>query len=271
MLIWLRRALRTPEQQDRQDFIDSLESMNREALGGTPTEVCRRIGTLALPSGALVMNDPQEMPNTAGNRFVGLAAREAEITVTLWQYPSGYEKTVALQLQFGDFPAETSRREIGSLGIDSAKIVVAAAEDLERHWTEIGPDRIGKITTARDDTVKRLLTKRFGLKTRQVSDITAEVVGPVSEALETEIVAYLKTIPQYADFPIIYFRVQTNNSFDRVNYFDGPYGLLPIGNEPTPVLLTCGTGHGDGRYTIYGAFSGERLCRIEVDFLEDSD
>jgi hypothetical protein len=159
-----------------------------------------------------VLGDPQYV---SGLEVPNIIADEVEISASLWRYPSGAETVTALRLRFGEPLGGGDHRKIGEVGIDSAKLVVADKRDIEEHWTETGKDRIGVVSTAPDDTVLGLLTKRFNLRTDRVNAVRAEVIGPVSEHLEAEIESFLKADPRYANYPFLHFYVQTNNSFDR--------------------------------------------------------
>src|SRR5207244_1846209 len=109
-------------------------------------------------SGTLALGDPQYMP---GLEVPNVAVDEVEISASLWRYPSGAETVAALRLGLGEQTGGGSTRKIGEVGIDSAKLIVADKGDVEEHWTETGKDRIGVISTAPDDTVLRMLAKRF--------------------------------------------------------------------------------------------------------------
>ncbi len=170
-----------------------------------------------------------------------------------------------LIVQFGDPGDVDSRQLIGKVSIDSAKIVVADKADIENWWTKVGPDRIGVISTP-DDKVLPLLTTKFSLATTKVNPIRFEVIHPVSETLEAEIIAYLKTVPRYAQYPGTYFNVQTNNSFDRVNFLDETWSFMSVGNAGSPMMFACVTGYGDGIYNAYGEFSRGILHKIIIRF-----
>jgi hypothetical protein len=210
--------------------------------------------------------DPQYVP---GLEVPNIAANEAVISLSLRRYPSGTALVNTLTLRLGDGASCESRRKIGEVAIDSAKLVVADRAEIEEHWTEVGRDRIGVICTARDDTVLRLLTKRFKLKTVQVHGARADVVGTVSEQLEEEIEAYLKSKPEYAKYPFIYFHVQTNNSFDRANYMAKAWDFMPVGNGLAPLMFVCGTGYGDGVYDVQCEFSGDIPRVLYITFTDD--
>jgi hypothetical protein len=270
MFDWLQRIFRRSEDEDRLGFYETIDALNARAGGGKPVATQRFLGNLPLHSGTLTLADPQYLQSLALD-VPNIAAGEVAISADLWQYPSGTATVTALSLSFGDALAANSHRRIGQVGIDSATLVVADKADIEQHWTEVGPDRIGVISTARDDTLLRLLTKRFDFETIQVNEARAEIVGPISEAREKEVEDILKSIPRYADYPFIYFHVQTNNSFDRANYLNKAWDFIPVGNAPAPRMFVCGTGRGDGAYNVRGEFSGDVPCRLTIDFLEEDE
>ena len=252
MFDWLRRVFRPSAGDERQRFFETVDALNAEAGGGKPVATTKSLGNLKLRSGALSLGDPQDVP---GLEVPNIVANEVVISASLWQYPSGLATVTALRVSLGGPTSGGSRRKIGEVGIDSAKLVVADKADIEEHWTEVGKDRIGVISTAPDDTVLRMLTKRFKLKTVRVNPVRAEVVDPVPEPLAKEIEDYLKSNPKYADYPFMYFRVQTNNSFDRANYMAREWDFMPVGNADTPLMFVCGTGRGDGVYDVECEFS----------------
>jgi hypothetical protein len=190
---------------------------------------------------------------------------KVDIAATALKYPRGQVEFVELRLSFGDaFTAECSK--IGSIAVDSAKLFVADKAAYEAHWTKVGPDRIGVIRAPRDEEVLRLLTKQFRLKTTQVNAVRHEIAGPVSKELEAEMIAYLKSIPKYAKYPFMHFDVQTNNSFDRVNFMEMAWDVMPIGNEPSPPMFACVTGSGDGNYDVLASYSEKKPKLVKIDF-----
>jgi hypothetical protein len=266
MFDWLHRIFRRSDDRERQRFFETLDTLNAEAGGGKPTVTQKLLGILKLRSGTLALGDPQYLPSL---EVPHIAAEEVAISAQLWRYPSGKETVTALSLRLGDDTGVGPARKIGEVGIDSTALVVADKADIEEHWRrEVGKDRIGVISTAPDDTVLRLLTKRFKLRTVQVNAVRAEVVGPVSEPLAKEIEDYLKSNPKYADYPFMYFRVQTNDSFDRANYMKKSWDFLPVGNAAAPLMFVCGTGRGDGVYDVQCAFSGELPRILSITFIE---
>jgi hypothetical protein len=265
MFDWLRRVFGRSDGDERKRIFETLDALNAEAGGGPPLVTSRSLGHLKLRSGTLALSDPQSVPDV---EVPNITADEVEISASLWQYPSGAETVTALRLRLGEATDKRDRRKVGTVGIDSAKLIVADKADIAEHWTNTGKDRIGVISTAPDDTVLRLLTKRFKLKTVRVNPVRAEVVGPVSEQLAADIHAFLKADPQYADYPFLYFSVQTNNSFERANYMSGAWEFMPVGNGPEPLMFVCGTGRGDGCYDVLGEFAGEEPRALTVTFIE---
>lgn len=265
MFDWLRRILGRFDGGPPEPFHETLDALNAQAGGGTPVPAMLTIGRLRLRSGTLVLGDPQYVPAlqipTAG-------ATEVEISAEFLRYPSGAAIITTLILSLNEPGPGSTQRKVGELGIDSARLVVADKADIEEYWTETGPDRIGVISTAPDDTVLRLLTKRFQLKTRRVNDVRAEVVGPVSEQLEAEIESFLQADQRYSKFPFMHFYVQTNNSFERINFMDYEWQFIPVGNSPEPLMFACGTGRGDGCYAVHGQFDEDTPRVLRVNFIE---
>jgi hypothetical protein len=266
MFDWLRRALRSPEDDDRQRFFRKVDALNAQTLGGGPVARTQFLGRLKLRSGTLVLSDPQYVPDL---EIPNIVADEVAISASLRQYPSGAQTVTALRLDLGEATGDGAGRKVGELGIDSATLVVADKADIEEHWTETGKDRIGVISTAPDDTLLRLLTKRFKLRTVRANPIRAEVVGPVSEQLEAEIEAFLKADPKYAAFPYMHFRVETNNSFERTNLASKTWDFIPVGNSPEPLMFVCGTGRGDGCYDVFSEYEGDIPHALTITFIED--
>lgn len=266
MFDWLRRYLGRPNADERQRVYDTLDELNALDGGGRPVATTRSIGRLKVRSGTLVLSDPQYVP---GLEVPNIATDQVEISLSLWRYPSGTEMVTGLRLALGEPVPNMDRQKVGEVGIDSGALIVADKADIEEHWTETGKDRIGVISTAPDETVLKLLTKRFKLRTVRVNRLRAQVVGPVSEQLEAEIESFLKADPKYADYPFLHFRVQTNNSFDRANHMSGVWQFMPVGNDSEPLMFVCGTGRGDGCYDVEGAFVGETPRVLTVTFIED--
>jgi hypothetical protein len=265
MFGWLKRIFGKSDEEELQRFLDMLDALNTEAAGGAPATIERQLGHLKIHSGVLAFGDPQDLPSV---ELPNIDVDEISISATLWEYPSGEATVIGLTIDLGNGSQCDAPLKIGELGIDSAALVIADKTDIDEHWTSTGKDRIGVISTARDDTLLRLLKKKFNLKTVQINAIRAEIVGTVSEDLERGIKDYLKSNPRYAQFPFMHFRIQTNDSFDRVNSLDKPWDFIPVGNEELPLMFVCGTGRGDGRYDVHCQFSGSTPRTVSIRFIE---
>jgi hypothetical protein len=267
MFDWLRRLFRSYETEMRLRFPESVDVLNAQAGGGDPVTRTAVLGNLPLPSGTLVLGDPQCFPD--GDLEVpNINASQVAISASLWKYPSGMAQVKALKLSFAGPQAGMTRRKIGEVGIDSAKLAVADKADIAKLWTDVGKDRIGVIPGS-DDTVLRMLNERFKLKTKRINPWRTEVIGPVSELLEKDIVDYLKSQPQYADYPVLYFHVQTNNSFDRANFLAEAWSFMPVGNTEAPLMFVCGTGRGDGVYEVECEFADKTPRVLSIRFIDE--
>ncbi|MDA1162689.1 MAG: hypothetical protein O3B13_06285 [Planctomycetota bacterium] len=255
--------------RQREDLFEAVDRLNAAGHGGGPVEETVSVGTLSTPSKSLVLEDPQSMPN--GLTVVGLATDNVTIDLDILRYPDGATRVQRLRISSGLNPNVEDLVVIGEIGIDSAKVCIADVDAAAEHWTEIGKDRIGIIKTMRGQKFHRQLKKRFKLKTVQVNGFQAEVVGPVSEKLESESAEYLSSIPEYSKYPFMYFRVQTNDSFDRVNFMSEEWAFIPIGNSPEPLMFACGTGRGDGIYEVRASVNNGLTHSLTVDFMSDDD
>jgi hypothetical protein len=267
MFGWIRRLLPVSKEEQRRRFLEENDKFNAQLYGGPPTVVRQFLGHLKLRSGTLVLGDPRALP---GVEVPNVPSAEAAISARLRRYPSGMERVMSLTITLGNEATAGRSRHIDDIDIGSTKLVVIDKADLEEHWTEVGKDRIGVISTVPDDAVLQMLIERFQLKTVRVNANRVNVAGPVTEALEKEIENYLRSNPKYANRPSDYFRVETNSSLDRACYLERSWGFIPVGSEGGPQMFVCGTGRGDGVYDVYGTFSGEAPSVLSIEFIESN-
>ena len=253
--------------RQREDLFETVDRLNAAGHGGGPVEETVLVGTLSTPSRSLVLEDPQSMPD--GLTAVGLATDKVTINLDVLRYPDGAATVQRLRISSGPKAQVEDLVVLGEIGIDSGKVCIADVDAAAEHWTQIGKDRIGVIRTNRSQKFHRQLKKRFKLKTVQVDGFHAEVVGPVSEELESKIAEYLNSVPEYSKYPYMYFTVQTNDSFQRVNFISEEWAFLPIGNCPQPLMFACGTGRGDGTYEVRAAGDNGLTHSLIVDFMPD--
>ena len=249
------------------DFVQTIDGLNAAQHGGEPVVAYGQIGELPLPSSSIMIGDPSDGPS--GVEIRDVRSRRVGISCEMWEYPDGALTPRRLDLEFEPGRTGSDRRSAGTFGVESGQLYVADRDDCKNNWLTVGLDRVGIIQTARDQRVVKLLKKRFGLKVKQVRPWRAEVVGPVSEALESEIEAYLKTIPKFASFPFLYFRVDTNNTAERAGVVSGPGAFIRIGNSAAPQMLVCQAGRGDGSYEVVCQYDGDAPCRASIVLIAD--
>jgi hypothetical protein len=226
------------------------------------------IGEIVVSSGCLLLADPQ---------YIGTPLAIEQIPLGKWlviadviRCPRGQARVAAVFFQFGRADGG-ALQEIGHVPIDSAKMVAIDRNDYDTYWREIGPDRIGVVNTARDKRVVALLKKHFNLDCVQADAIRAQIVQPVSPDMEDEINRLLQSIPQYAQFPYMHFYVQTNNTFDRVNWMPDRWGMIELDSLSNSRLLAFGTGYGDGTYPVFGQINNKGVSSLEVRFIEEAE
>jgi hypothetical protein len=235
--------------------------------GNKPSVRRLPIGEIAVSSGCLLLADPQyiEIPLAIDQVPVGKWPVFADVVGD----PNDSGRVAKVHFSFGAI-GSGPLQEIGQVAIDSARMVAIDRQDCQTYWAKTGPDRIGVATTLQDRRVVALLKKHFNLDCVQINAIRAEVIQPVSPEMEVEIEKLLRSIPEYAQFPYMYFYVQTNNTFDKVNRMSDPWGTIELDMPSRASLLTFKTGYGDGTYQAFGQFNNGIATGLEMTFIEDT-
>lgn len=168
-------------------------------------------------------------------------------------------------------PGEAGVPELlGEIAVDSGAVALVDAGVREQFWRQEGQARIGVVSTPQHRTIAELLRQRFGLQSKPVSRFRSDLTRPVSHDVEEEIIAYLKTLPEYAEYPFMYFRVETRNTCDQLHEgLDGQrlWCELVLDKASGGNVLAFSSGFGDGCYSAYGVRGGGRWSRAVVQFI----
>jgi hypothetical protein len=220
-------------------------------------------------SGTLLISDPMCIESPL--RIEGIPPGRYAFQAELIRYPEGARRIAKVSVRF--VPGEiTQRRTIGTIGVDSASVVVLDEQTFKECWKEVGPERIGLTATpGHNREVAALIERKFGLKWRPVNDLRCVFLQPISEELERQITAYLKTFPEYADYTFMYFRIETKNTFERIQeaMVQRTWQHIPLDDDRRNrnALLVFESGFGDGSYDVMGLYCGQTLAGAEITFI----
>jgi hypothetical protein len=243
---WFRRRKRVPE---------------------TPAVSRKVMGEIRVVSGTLLLADPGQLYDPV--RIEGVPPGQVPAVAEVIRYPEGGRRVAKVGLHFRPGEAE-SCQTLGRLSVDSGMAVALDARTYETCWKEVGPARVGRTGTPKEHRrVASLIGEKFGLRRREVSPLESEFLEPVSEELEGRITDYLRTFPEYADFPFMYFRVDTRKSFELVQECLGErlWGDITLDEGTGEGLLAFSSGFGDGSYPVEGLYRSGELVGAEVQFI----
>jgi hypothetical protein len=204
-------------------------------------------------------------------RVSGIPAGLIRVNADIIQYPEGGQRIARISIPFRPGPVN-EKKVIGSIGVDSGTVIAVDERTYQSEWRDVGPERIG-MTHSPDDNrkVAALIERKFRLSWRPLDGFQSVFLEPISEELENEITAYLKTFPEYADYPFLYFRVETHNTFDRIQDAMAKSAWGEIGlnedNGDSVSLIAFSSGFGDGTYDLVGLYDNEQLIAIEITFI----
>lgn len=238
----------------------------RKAAPPEPLTREQVIGEVHCVSGTLLLADPMAL--YAAVRVEGVPPGSIPVRAELIRYPEGGVRVALLRLVFGSGETDT-QRVLGAIAVDSGDAAIVDERTQAEHWKEVGPDRVGIATSPKHETVAKLIGRKFGLRHRYVNFIRTAFREPITESLEAEITEYLKTIPEYADYPFMYFRILTNNTEEHINeaMTNNLWCTVSIGPTERDSVFVMTAGFGDGTYPVVGHYRGEELISVEVRFI----
>lgn len=235
--------------------------------GSAPEVSQLEIGEVTVSAGTLLLADPMYISDPC--RITGLPVGRFPVTAQIIKYPEGGQRIAQVSIRFRA-GLVTNRKSLGKVGVDSAKVVALDEQTYRDHWQEVGPERIGMTHSPNDNrTVAELIEKKFGLRWRPLNGFQSIFLEPIPDTLEQEITEYLKTIPEYSDYPFLYFRVETNNTFDRITeaMSDVSWAEVTLNDSGDESLLAFTSGFGDGSYDLIGVYGNDELLAIEITFI----
>jgi hypothetical protein len=224
------------------------------------------MGELEVASGAILIGDPMHFYDPI--RVEDVPPGRFPVWAMIVRYPEGGERIARVGIRFRP-GAPDARRPLGTIGVDSATVIVVDADVHARHWKEVGPERVGQIPLPGEDKVARLIGERFGLEWRKRDVFTTVFQEPISEELEKQILDYLRTFPEYAEYPFMYFRVETMNTFERIQEAmrNRSWSEVVLDEPSGQSLLAFASGFGDGSYPMEGQYRSGELAAVEAEFI----
>jgi hypothetical protein len=226
------------------------------------------IGEIGVHLGTILIADPMYISIPC--RVGGLPVGHFPVVAQVIEYPEGGKRIAQVAIRFRA-GIVTGRKTLGKVGVDSAMVIALDEQAYQEHWREVGPERIGMTHSPTDNrNVAALIQKKFGLRWRPIDGFRSMFLDPISEELEQQITEYLETFPNYAGFTVLYFRVETNNTFDRLMeaMSDASWCQLALSDDDeSEYLIAFSSGFGDGSYDLVGVYHEDELLAVEITFI----
>jgi hypothetical protein len=228
------------------------------------------IGELHITSGTILLADPMYLNDSDVIRIEGVPPGRCRVWGQVIRFSEGGERLARIGLRLRPGIAQT-RRPLGEIPVDSAIVVAVDEQAYVAGWREIGTERIGCASGHNlHQQIAKLIGRQFGLKSHEVNAVRSEFDEPISEELEEQIKAYLRTFPFYAERLSSYFYIDTKNTFDCVQECIGGdrlWGEVVLDANNGFNLLAFSSGFGDGSYKVEGLFDADELRCIEIEFI----
>lgn len=234
-----------------------------------PTVCQKQIGEVQCDSSVLLFDDPSAW--YAPVRVEGVPKGRHPVHATIIQYPEGGRRVARIAIRLlPDQRTGAERRTLGSVGVDYATVVAVDEAVFQKHWQDVGPNRVGQtVMPNHHQRLAKLISDEFGLTWREVGVLRSEFVEPISEDLERRILDFLNTFPEYAGRSYIYFQVRSHNTLDQIFevILDRKWSEIMLDERSGASLFAVSTGFGDGCYEVEGIYRGELLRAIEIEFI----
>lgn len=237
--------------------------------GKSPSVVQTALGIVPVTSGRVRIADPRYI--LEADPIEGIPIGQYECRAQIIRYPEGGQRIARIGLFFGSPPPD-ARRRLTEVCVDTAKVVVADDQMVARHWKEVGPERIGRISLPGQGQLARRIARQFGLTLRPINGSLWEFEEPIPEDLEGRIYEFLRTIPECRGFDCkeyLYFGIRTRNTYDRlVEAMRGQAWCECVVDQASGAsLLAVQSGMGDGTYPVEGLYRSGQLIGLEVEFI----
>jgi hypothetical protein len=221
-------------------------------------------------SGTLLLDDPAFWYGPVQLQKVAIGRLPVHADVL--QYSKDHFRVAKVSLEFA--PGQLGSRElVGEVGVDSASVVIIDALTRDNFWKEEGAARLGVFSSPNHRKVAELVSKQFGVRSIPINAVRSEMAAPVTPELENQITEYLKTIPEYADYPFIYFRVETKNTYELLGdrlLKAPPWCELILDDQSGANCIAFESGFGDGKYPVWGYLNDGQLVKAEIEFIENA-
>jgi hypothetical protein len=262
------RAFLDRQRYDQQGLADAMRDWWQKHEGEPQVNQCE-IGEVGVRSGSLLIADPMYIGSPC--RIAGLPSGRFPVVAQIIAYPEGSKRIAGVAIRFRP-GVVTMRKPLGKIGVDSAMVIALDEQTYRDRWQEIGPERVGMTHSPNDNRrVAQLIEDKFHLRWRPLNGFQSMFLEPISEDLENQITDYLKTFPEYTDYPFMYFRVETNNTLDRIMdaMSDAAWSKVVLNDDPyePESVIAISSGFGDGSYDLMGVYNGEELLAVEIIFI----
>jgi hypothetical protein len=234
-----------------------------------PTFSQTAIGDLPVPSGKVLIVDPMflDPSDTTSGVTIDVPVSKIAVQGQIIRYPEGGNRVAGIGLFFGEPPPD-SRRCLGQVSVDSARVVLVDPVAVSRYWKKVGPERLGRIGIPNGEPMARQIAKQFAL-TPRFDGFFWEFAEPIPERLEEQIRVYLETLPEDTGFAHYFFHVETRNTHDQIRetMSEQRWCEFVLDEASGASLLAVTSGFGDGRYEVEGLYRSGQLIGVEVEFI----